>query len=124
MEEIWKEITDYEDRYLISNLGRVKYLMAWSGQIYYKRELILKPYINKMTGYAYVYLMKNGKAKNTRVNRIVAKAFIPNPDNLPQVNHIDGNKLNNCVSNLEWCNASYNLKHFFKLKKGDMNNGK
>lgn len=71
-----------------------------------------KPYITK-TGYWRVTLWKNGKSTNHFIHRLVASAFIPNPNNFEMVNHIDGNKLNCDVSNLEWCDASHNMKHAY-----------
>lgn len=62
-------------------------------------------------GYLLVNLSINGKCKTFSVHSLIAKAYIPNPDNLPEINHIDGNKENNCVTNLEWCSASYNCTH-------------
>ena len=112
MNEIWKDIEGYEGLYQISNLGRVKSLN------YNKRgfERILK---NKTgsRGYFNVNLSKDGKSKNINVHRIVATHFIPNPDNLPQVNHKDENKQNNCVENLEWCTAEYNNTYGSRLEK-------
>ena len=103
MKEIWKEITGYEGKYQISNLGKVKSLVG--------NSKILKPELR--TGYYSVSLMKNRKRKKHRIHRLVAIAFIPNPDNLPTINHKDENKLNNYVDNLEWCTAKYN-SHYSK----------
>ena len=66
-------------------------------------------------GYYKVGLYRNGKAKNFKIHRLVAEAFIPNPNNYPQVNHIDGHKNNNCVDNLEWCDNSYNMKEAYRI---------
>ena len=101
MEEIWKDKKDYEGHYQVSNLGRVK-------SIKFGKEIILKQHINIKGGYYYVCLLKNGKHKNYYVHRLVAEAFLPITDNLPQVNHKDENKLNNSVDNLEWCTNEYN----------------
>ncbi|MBE6156988.1 MAG: hypothetical protein E7161_04530 [Firmicutes bacterium] len=109
--EIWKSIEGYEN-YEISNLGNVKSLY---------NNIIRKPRIGK-NGYYYITLWKNGKCKSKKNHRLVAEAFIPNPDNLPQVNHKDGNKLNNCVDNLEWCTASYNVRHAIKNGLFNTNN--
>ena len=87
--------------YYVSDLGHVKN----------KYGRILKPEIR--TGYYSVDLMKNGKRYKFRIHRLVAEAFIPNPDNLPQVNHKDEDKLNNEASNLEWCDNTYNT-HYSK----------
>lgn len=113
--EIWKKIDEFEN-YEVSNLGRVKSLQRWSGKKFYKREQIMKLYQNKKNGYIYVSLSKDNKAKNIRVHILVAKAFLDNPNNYNQINHIDGNKENNNVNNLEWCNASYNMKDMYKRK--------
>lgn len=118
MEEIWKDIEGYEGYYQISNLGNVKSLErtiknsgTYSG--YYKvKERILKIEENKHRyGYYEISLKKNGKEKRFKVHRLVAHAFINNPDNKPEVNHIDGNKSNNCVSNLEWATSKENKEH-------------
>lgn len=103
MKEIWKDITGYEGLYQISSEGRVKSLN-------YNRtgkEKILKAILDKY-GYCFVILCKNNKIKKYSIHRLVAQAFIPNPDNLPQVNHINENKTDNRVENLEWCTAEYN----------------
>ena len=105
-EEIWKDIAGYECLYKISNLGRVKSLN-------YLRKGIEKERIpNKNnSGYLIVGLHKNGKIKQFLIHRLVAEAFIENVNDLPQVNHKDENKLNNCVENLEWCSAKYNSNY-------------
>lgn len=99
MKEIWKPIKDFEGHYQVSNFGRVK-------SIKFGKEIILKQNIRR--GYYYVGLSKNGKVKYFQVHRLVAEAFLPNTDNLPQVNHKDENKLNNNVDNLEFCDNKYN----------------
>ena len=106
MKEIWKDIKEYEGIYQVSNMGNVRRK---------KDNYIFK--INKNSrGYRIITLTKNKKEYNLSVHRLVANTFIPNPDNLPQVNHIDGNKMNNKVDNLEWCTQSYNMIHAFKNK--------
>ena len=111
IQEIWKDIQGYEGLYQISNLGRVKSLeriIITSNNITKKiSEKILKPCLRK-NGYYSIVLQKNNKSKYYTIHRLVAKEFIPNPDNLPQVNHKDENKLNNNVDNLEWCTSKYN----------------
>lgn len=103
-EEIWKDIKGYEGLYQVSDLGRVKSFKRDS-------ERILKP-LTKTTGYKSVTLSnKQVKHQSINVHRLVADAFIPNPDNKPQVNHIDEDKTNNMVSNLEWVTAKENANH-------------
>ena len=104
--EIWQDIAGYEGLYKVSNLGRVKSLN-------YRRtgkERILIP-IKKNNGYLYVTLSKNSIQKPHYVHRLVSQSFIENPYNFPQVNHIDEDKTNNKVSNLEWCSVEYNNKY-------------
>ena len=108
MEEIWKDKKDYEGHYQVSNFGRVK-------SIKFGKEIILKQSIRH--GYYYVGLLKNGKHKNYLVHRLVAEAFLENPDNLPQVNHKDENKQNNVVSNLEWCTHEYNNTYGTRIER-------
>lgn len=107
--EIWKPIKGYEDKYEISNFGNVKSLYLINRQTKMKREKILKQHMT--CGYLKVILRKENKMKNYLVHRLVAETFIPNPENKPQVNHINGYKLNNNVSNLEWVTRSENVNH-------------
>lgn len=109
--EVWKDIDGYEGKYKISNLGRVKSLVFSNRQSTFLKERILKPQKNKK--YLQVSLCKNNKIKIINIHRLVALTFIPNPNNLPQINHIDGNKLNNIVENLEWCTCSQNIQHAY-----------
>lgn len=116
MGKVWKDIAGYEGYYQVSNLGRVKSLQtkAYSHikkcAIPVKREKILKPYPNT-DKYLIVNLNKDGHRNCQKVHRLVAKAFIPNENNYPQVNHKDENKQNNCVENLEWCTNQYNFTY-------------
>ena len=107
----WKDIIGYENEYQINQFGEIRTLKD-SPKL--KKYDVLKPQISKRNGYAYQMLYKNGKGKLLRVHRLVAMAFLPNPNNLPQVNHKDGNKQNNSVDNLEWCEQSDNMKHAYK----------
>lgn len=104
--EIFKDVTDYEGLYQISNYGNVKSL----GNDKSRKEKILKPQADG-GGYLQVILCKDGKMKHHKVHRLVANAFIDNPDNLPQVNHRDECKTNNTVDNLEWCTNEYNTNY-------------
>lgn len=107
-EEIWKDILNYEGLYQISNLGNVKSL---GNKHKHKNSIILKQTIDRKNGYLTVSLSKKGKMKMYRVHRLVANAFIDNFNNYPIINHKDGNKLNNCVDNLEWCTYKQNIIH-------------
>lgn len=113
MQEVWKDIKGYEGLYQVSNLGRVKRLNYWNGFEYKNGEKILKPTNQKNTPGYYRSKVKlcNGKDKRDfKVHRLVATAFIPNPNNYPIINHIDGNPLNNRVDNLEWCTQKHNMQ--------------
>lgn len=112
MVEFWKDIEGFEGYYQISSLGRIKSLeriVIRAGKPMHIKSRILKPYING--GYHQFLLRKNGKSFDAWAHREVAKAFIPNPNNLPCVNHKDENPSNNCVDNLEWCTSGYNLSY-------------
>ena len=114
--EKWKDIKGYEGYYQISNLGRVKSLSRDVGSNRCKKETIMKTSIDK-DGYECMVLSKDGKQKYVRIHRLVAQAFIPNPNNLPQVNHKDENKGNNNVENLEWCTTTYNINYGGRTEK-------
>lgn len=109
--EVWKEIPGFEGRYQVSNLGRVMSIQDNHGK--YKEQIKATRISNK--GYVYVSLFIKDRQHNVSVHHAVASAFIPNPDNKPTVNHIDGSKQNNRVDNLEWATYSENLKHAFKI---------
>ena len=94
--EQWKPVKDYEGLYWISDLGNIKSAKG------------LKRKATQINGYEYVTLYKNGKQSHKLIHRLVAEAFLPNPDMLPEVNHISENKLDNSVNNLEWCTHKYN----------------
>ncbi len=106
MEEIWKDAFGYEGLYMVSDFGNVKSI-SYKG---ISKIKIISLMIN-MTGYNKFSACKNGIKKNMLVHRLVAQTFIHNYDCKPCVNHIDGNKLNNHVSNLEWCTIKENNKH-------------
>lgn len=114
--EIWKPILGYEGLYEISNKGNVKAL----ARKLYMKQLNCKPYYNKpekilkfdLGLYKRITLCKNNKTKRFLVHRLVAEHFLPNPNNYDFINHIDLDKYNNNISNLEWCNINENNSHF------------
>lgn len=107
MEEIWKDIAGYEGMYQISNLGRVKSLSRETKNQYGNKDKILKT-TNLSNGYVKIGLFKNRKQTYYFIHRLVAQAFIPNPNNYPIVNHKDEKPSNNNANNLEWCTYEYN----------------
>ena len=122
MQEEWKFISGFESHYMISNLGRVRRLQYTqvdtygTGRTRTYAEKLVPQYISN-SGYLQVDLRTRTQRKRVNVHRLVAQAFIPNPDNLPCVNHKDENKTNNCVDNLEWCTKSYNNSYGTGRKK-------
>ena len=122
MKEIWKDIEGYEGLYQVSNMGRVKSLerTVWCGLNggCYRAipERIIKPSKDNY-GYLVVNLWEDGKMKTYKVHRLVATAFIPNPNNLPVINHKNEIKNDNKVDNLEWCSVLYNNTYNDKAKK-------
>ena len=100
--EIWKDVKGYESLYQVSNLGRIRSI---------KNGIKIKKQYERPNGYMQVCLCQNGKITTYKTHRLVAEAFIPNINNLPEVNHKDENKINNCVDNLEWCTSSYNKNY-------------
>ena len=101
MKEIWKDIKDYEGLYQVSNLGRVKRITTGR---------VLKP-LKHADGYLMVKLSKNSIVYTKTVHRLVAEAFIPNPEHKSEINHIDENKTNNSLDNLEWMTRKENINH-------------
>ena len=114
--EFWADIEGYEGFYEISHLGRVKSLrrtiMRTNNRKQTFKENILKPVLTSK-GYLTVNLHKVGKVKTFKIHRLLALSFIDNPDNKPQVNHIDGIKTNNRLNNLEWNTSSENTQHAY-----------
>lgn len=112
-----KPIKDLENLYEIDDMGRVYALPRWMNTPttkYLSKEHVLKPYKN-CWGYLLVDMRKNGKRYLKCVHRLVAEAFIPNPEGKTQVNHINGDKSDNRVENLEWCTCSENQYHAFRI---------
>ena len=114
MKEIWKDIKGYEKLYQVSNLGNVRRIKFINNRTQKDKIKMLK-LIKDKKGYLKINLWKNNKSKMFLVHRIVAETFILNPNNLPQVNHKDENKSNNCVENLEWCSQKYNNNYGNRL---------
>lgn len=109
-DEIWKDVEGYDRRYQISSFGRVREI---------KKDGTIKNLKTSMfgTGYVHLNLILDGKQKSIQVHRLVAKAFIPNPNNYPCVNHKDENKSNNHAYNLEWCTHSYNINYGTRIER-------
>lgn len=132
MEEIWKDLKGYEGLYKISSLGKIKSLdrKRYCGHKGSKPQLrkgrILKQHYDYL-GYKRVRLSKNSTTKTLTLHRLLAINFIENPYNKPNINHIDGNKSNNSLDNLEWCTQKENSQHAFKTglskaRKGENSN--
>lgn len=116
--EEWRDIPEYEGIYQASKLGRIRSVdrprRCKNNHIFICRGIVLKQCIQN-NGYCLVWLRKDGRTKALCVHRLVASAFLPNPANLEQINHKDGNKKNNAVNNLEWCSRSENQKHAYRV---------
>ena len=112
--EIWKDVIGFEDAFQVSNLGRIKRkafnFNIFNGVNSFRKAHIVKPQL-RVGGYYHVSLSYKGKVYTKLIHRLVAMAFIPNPCNLPRVNHKDENPSNNCIDNLEWCDQKYNSNY-------------
>lgn len=119
MTEIWKAVVGYEDSYEVSNTGKVRSLDRKNSRGFRIKGVTLRP-ATSGDGYLYVALSKNNHSKCIKVHRLVAKAFVNCPEGMYEVNHKDGDKLNNSAANLEWSTRSLNVSHAYSngLKKG------
>ncbi len=117
MEEIWKPVRNYEELYKVSNLGRVYRIGAHVKRLNHLMYVPVRMMgsLDNGKGYLRIKLTKENKSKRIMLHRIIAEAFIPNPQNKRCVNHLDGNKKNNCIENLEWCTHSENVNHSIKI---------
>lgn len=111
--EVWKPIAGYEGSYEVSNLGRIRGIDRVVKRSTYPRFVsgVVLAQLTMPNGYKSVCLRLNGKQRRFYVHRLVAGAFLPNPEDFAEVNHLDEDKANNRVENLEWCDRSHNLKH-------------
>ena len=115
--EIWKSVIGYEGVYEVSSLGRVKSLDRLISNAWGSKSKVKGVYLSTSisSGYLSLGLTKNGKTKTTHIHRLMAVAFIPNTENKRCVNHIDGNKLNNSLDNLEWTTDKENINHAWSI---------
>ena len=116
MIEEWRPVVGYEGLYEVSNTGQVRSLDKYDSMNRFLRGRILRLFTDEL-GYLRAQLYSNSKRKSFLVHRLVAQAFIPNPDNLPQVNHRDENPSNDNVDNLEWCDGKYNVNYGTRIDR-------
>jgi NUMOD4 motif/HNH endonuclease len=123
--ELWKDVKGYEGLYQVSNQGRVKSLRKMSGSCYRKERILKTQTRLTKDGYCRASLNRHGKARDVRVNRLVAEIFLPNPENKPTVNHKNGIKSDNRVENLEWETREENMQHAYdnRLKVSSAGSG-
>lgn len=117
MKEIWRDVAEYEGYYQVSNLGNVRSVertVARSNYFVVLKSQVLKPAI-RTAGYLFVNLSKDSKVKTKNIHRLVADAFLPNPQCKQEVNHKNGNKTDNNINNLEWCSRSENMIHSYDV---------
>ena len=127
----WKDVPRYEGLYLVSDEGqiislskKIKTRNKYGNIEVTRKAKFIKPHLRgRELKYVAVTLTKNGKSKAHSLHRIVAEAFIPNPDNLEEVNHKDENPKNNCVENLEWCTHQYNIEYSKSKRIAQFKNG-
>ncbi len=124
--EIWKDIEEFKGYYQVSNLGRVKSIERkfFNGKGMQTQPEKIKDIQTQPNGYRYANLHKDGKNHTRRIHRLVAQAFIPNTESKPDVNHIDGDKANNVINNLEWATKKENIRHMIKSGYGANQYGK
>lgn len=114
IKEVWRDVKGLEGFYQVSNIGRIKSLVGWNGHKYVRREKIILPTPDK-EGRMHIKLSKFGEKINLKIHRIIAEAFIPNPNSYKVINHVDSNPSNNDISNLEWCTQKQNVIHEYRF---------
>lgn len=123
MKEEWRNIKGYEGYYQVSNLGRIRSVKRKLCDGKTRRGAVVKGFPDR-NGYYRIVLHKEAKMHRYMVHRLVASAFIDNPHNYPMINHIDEDKSNNAVTNLEWCDCKYNINYGTRTKRASGENTK